>query len=254
MRKFLSSSSGESDGLGSLMNEVLKSFSNPAFIPPIEQHYTFERINDRYQKDTMAFQKTINLNKATTTNTPSIIPNNKSISRTSFVRKLAKSTISQQLSNNSEKGLSQPKHNQCNGTIILLDMNKLDTTLTNMDTLRDQISFLLHQHRSNTNSMLPSGSSTTALVGAESRTNVTISTNTMTPTNVETQSTASSTNYTHNMRSPKESKTGLLDESCRLETENQRCTFTKSSLTVLSYMHIEQSLQALTLTLMQLLD
>mmetsp|Transcript_20260 Transcript_20260/g.28497 ORF Transcript_20260/g.28497 Transcript_20260/m.28497 type:complete len:198 (-) Transcript_20260:73-666(-) len=197
MRKFLSSSSGESDGLGSLMNEVLKSFSNPAFIPPIEQHYTFERINDRYQKDTMAFQKTINLNKATTTNTPSIIPNNKSISRTSF---------------------------------------------------------LLHQHRSNTNSMLPSGSSTTALVGAESRTNVTISTNTMTPTNVETQSTASSTNYTHNMRSPKESKTGLLDESCRLETENQRCTFTKSSLTVLSYMHIEQSLQALTLTLMQLLD
>jgi hypothetical protein len=49
--------------MGALLSKVLNGqvlpMFNPASIPPIAQHYTFERVNERYVKDGMALHKAI---------------------------------------------------------------------------------------------------------------------------------------------------------------------------------------------------
>jgi len=44
-----------------LVGGLMKSFltSNPAYVPPLFQHYTFERVNERYLKDGLALHKAI---------------------------------------------------------------------------------------------------------------------------------------------------------------------------------------------------
>ena len=46
--------------LGVLLNKILAvPMFNPAYIPPVFQHYTFERINERYIKDGLALHKAL---------------------------------------------------------------------------------------------------------------------------------------------------------------------------------------------------
>ena len=99
---------------------------NPAFVPPIQQHYTFERFNERYIKDAMALQKAIN-------------------SRHSDLKWPSESSFK------SASGASQEKVKlpvqESDETVIVMDLTKVDTSVSIMDTLRDQVSFLLSQYR-----------------------------------------------------------------------------------------------------------
>jgi len=137
MRRMQSSDSGKAAPLGLLLlaggkgNPFLSMIlskmlapSNPAYIPPIEQHFTFERVNERYKKDGMALQKAIDptgrLDVSNGKNTTS---------------------IAQFLSGHKAEQKSY------NGTIIMMDMTGLDSSLSRMEVLRDEVSFLLSEYR-----------------------------------------------------------------------------------------------------------
>ena len=100
---------------------------NPAYIPPIRQHFTFERVNERYVKDAMALQKAIN-SKQTELKWPS------------------SGSSSSRLGGNPDK-VKLPDTGS-NETVIVMDLTNVDSTVSIMDSLRDQVSFLLSQYRS----------------------------------------------------------------------------------------------------------
>lgn len=79
---------------------------NPAYIPSTQQHYTFELLNDRYSKDAKA---------------------------------MAKVTKNQHSSNT----CTALNAKTSNATIVVLDWTGLDVSVSNLDTLKDSVSFLL---------------------------------------------------------------------------------------------------------------
>ena len=107
-------------------------------IPPTEQHWTFERLNERYDKDGLALQKAIGEQHQQVT-TPTT--NNATTHHTS-------SSLSQMLLDmiNPHK---QSHDDLTNGTAIVMDLTKLTTEVAQMDYIRDQVSFILSQHRAN---------------------------------------------------------------------------------------------------------
>eukprot|EP00551_Chaetoceros_affinis_P005727 CAMPEP_0203678434 /NCGR_PEP_ID=MMETSP0090-20130426/31994_1 /ASSEMBLY_ACC=CAM_ASM_001088 /TAXON_ID=426623 /ORGANISM="Chaetoceros affinis, Strain CCMP159" /LENGTH=526 /DNA_ID=CAMNT_0050545683 /DNA_START=131 /DNA_END=1708 /DNA_ORIENTATION=+ len=114
--------------LGHLVRDLLHP-SNAAFIPPVEQHYTFERMNDRFVKDGYAWKK------ATAS----------SISMPLMASPISKSSRAQILSN----GMNSTAQKDDNSTTTVIMEMKVDSSVNSMSTLRDQISYLLHTHRSN---------------------------------------------------------------------------------------------------------
>lgn len=98
---------------------------NPAFIPPISQHYTFERINERYIKDGMALHKAIHAK------------------HDGFKWPTAETAITRSMIAGNRTTEIQPS----NETVIVVDMTSLDTSVSTMDQIRDQVSFLLSQYR-----------------------------------------------------------------------------------------------------------
>lgn len=130
VRKMQNSSYPSSTGLskgsfGLIFSEILKPQNN-AFIPPIEQHYTFEKLNDRYLKDSTAFKKSI-IEETTH-------------GRQSFLR------LSSPTHTTTTRGIENNlAHNK---TTIVIDM-KIDQTVSSMESIRDQVSFILYQHRLN---------------------------------------------------------------------------------------------------------
>jgi ClpP class serine protease len=102
--------------------------SSPAYIPPIEQHFTFERINERYKKDGMALRKAVGENKADVSLTLS-----RNATRLAQLLHVA-------------EGSKQAEGSHNNGTVIMMDWTKLDTTLSQGNVLRDQVSFLLSEY------------------------------------------------------------------------------------------------------------
>jgi hypothetical protein len=76
--------------------------------PVIQQHFVFERLNDRYEKDGLALQKAID---------------------------------PQQIKYRPWSPSQQKKD-----VAILMDLTGLDTSLSQLDTLRDSVSFLVSQH------------------------------------------------------------------------------------------------------------
>jgi signal peptide peptidase SppA len=118
---------GQSNPLmGILFSRVLRvPMFNPAFLPPISQHYTFERINERYVKDGMALHKAIHAK------------------HDGFKWPTADRAITRAMMAGSQ--LSDiPSSNE---TVVVLDMTGLDTTVTKMEQIRDEVSFLLSQYR-----------------------------------------------------------------------------------------------------------
>ena len=118
--------------LASIFNKVLHlPMYNPAFIPSIQQHYTFERINERYIKDGLALHKALHANQD------------------SGVLKWPTSDISLSQPVSSKGNLTEvSSSSSTTDTVIILDLTKLDQSVTSMDQIRDQISFLLSQYRS----------------------------------------------------------------------------------------------------------
>jgi signal peptide peptidase SppA len=94
-------------------------------VPLIQQHYTFESLNDRYQKDVWALAKA-SKNNAVVLPTTVVATNNNNNGTTSP----SSTTTSVHHSNN-------------NSTIVVLDWTGLDSSVTNLDTLKDSVSFLL---------------------------------------------------------------------------------------------------------------
>jgi len=124
--------------IGSLIGDLIKpSFS--AFLPPVEQHYTFERINDRYKKDGMAFQKALSSPKFSGSSILSQLfsRRNKLPDLKNIVDSVSRAKTEENILYNSTK--------------VILDWQGLDTSVSQMEVLRDQISYLVIQHRENVN-------------------------------------------------------------------------------------------------------
>lgn len=109
-----------------IMKTILN--ENSSYVPPTEQHYTFEKLNDRYFKDCLALEKAADFKKKQ----PSDFP-------------LSPLPILQDL--------HKAKH--YNETVIVLDLTKLESGLR-MEVLRDEVSFIIQQHRQST--IVPYGS------------------------------------------------------------------------------------------------
>ena len=112
-----------------LFKDVFK--SNPSYVPQIEQHYTFERLNERYTKDSLAMIKAWDGGKSTSGN------------RT-LASQLQESVFMSRLDG---KASTTNAATSYNSTAIILDMTNLDTSVSNLETIRDQISFILSHHR-----------------------------------------------------------------------------------------------------------
>lgn len=121
----------------SLFHEV-----NPAYLPPVEQHYTFERINDRYKKDRMAYQKAISDQQA---------------SLKVVLAEARKKRTTPHGCKKSEKKQDNTVGSKflpvCttsdNSTVIVLDLTPLDSSVSQIDIIRDEVSFVLYNHRAN---------------------------------------------------------------------------------------------------------
>jgi serine protease SohB len=133
MRKLQTGGSGlfSSNERGGSLFSTLTNFmaTNPAFIPPITQHYTFERINEYFVRDAMA------LNKAIKQRHEGLSWSSPRVSSFSGPSKLAVK-------------LAQKPNSENSQTIIIVDWTKLDSALTSMEQMREQISFLLSEYRS----------------------------------------------------------------------------------------------------------
>lgn len=135
MRKLNSGEVSETGPLGSKRSILYKLLhpANTAFVPPIEQHWTFEKVNERYDKDSMAFQKAMGASGAAL----------------GMRKKPMAQSLGSFVSNAILRDTTQDKQD----LVILLDWTKLTQSLDRMSSLRDQVSFLLSQHRAKNNMM-----------------------------------------------------------------------------------------------------
>ncbi|MGK3740201.1 MAG: signal peptide peptidase SppA [Bacillariaceae sp.] len=118
---------------------------NPAYIPPINQHYTFERLNEYYVKDGMALKKAIETKHAEGLRWPTSSSLSPSSSGSSSI-------ISPNFASSKKKATSGNKDiikstSSNNETVVILDWTELDTVVSSMEDLRQQISFLLSEYR-----------------------------------------------------------------------------------------------------------
>lgn len=114
-------------------------FKSSVYVPRIEQHWTFERINERYDKDMLAFQKAMGeMVPLSLTNDTAVNDTSTKLSLGTFLQDIVKSP--------SSSHLSKRKYN---GTALVMDLTDLTTSLNNIDLIRDQVSLILFQHASN---------------------------------------------------------------------------------------------------------
>ena len=154
MRKMMhssSSSSGEElqpspalEGNANVITKLWGELTHPSFtayLPPVEQHYTFEKVHERYSKDDKAFVRAMNdpsLSRKTAIGSSRL--SSTTISSGSALGMMRRTTSSLE---------SSEKQFMYNGTCIILDLSKMDVGVSLQSVLRDQVSFIIHQHRSN---------------------------------------------------------------------------------------------------------
>lgn len=155
---------------------ILMTPANTAYIPPVEQHYSFEVLNTRYQKDAQALEKVLDGVNSLWNITFH------GFNATSGPRNFL-ATLSGQSQRFTKHTKSVDKLPANAPTVVVLEMTGLDTTLSQLDTIRDKISFLLSQHRERV--MTPRSAQLVA--GRQSNSDATNNTN---------KSTADSTNIT----------------------------------------------------------
>jgi hypothetical protein len=125
--------------LGIFLSKLLAA-GNSAFVPPIEQHYTFERVNERYTRDGLALQKALD---------PWLS------SRCAALESGNTTALARMLTGSYPR--ERPSYNS---TVILMDMTGLDSSVSQIDIIRDQISFLIGEHRAQTITKVFGNSST----------------------------------------------------------------------------------------------
>jgi len=134
-----------------------------SYVPPLEQHYSFEQVNEKYVRDYGAYKKAWGVNPLVA-RASSTIPSSGSVGRgmsssrvngggmaaslsSLFMNTKPSSPTSSTIIPKSSSSGASPKLNYPkqynNGTVIILDMTKLDTQATKMENIRDQISFLI---------------------------------------------------------------------------------------------------------------
>lgn len=126
---------------------------NTAYVPPIRQHYTFERVNERYQKDGMAFQKAA----ADQQNKKSILfmprrqrefdLSSQMHNATSLSEYIRMSVFHKQAAGTKQAETTTKR----NETIVIMDWTDLDSSISHMEVLRDEVSFLLDTHQKTLN-------------------------------------------------------------------------------------------------------
>jgi hypothetical protein len=102
---------------------ILSKIFSPAaqiYIPPVTQHFTFERVNDRYKKDLMALQKAINSSKGTWLGSNA-------------------TTLSSWLQDGDDSG-------EYTETAIVMDLTNMDMSASRLEVLRDEVTFLLTEY------------------------------------------------------------------------------------------------------------
>jgi signal peptide peptidase SppA len=130
-----------------LMSDIL-SPSNPAYLPPSQQHYTFERINHRYQKDVQAYTKAIVEEKVTPLKIRQLLAANRQIPNVSNKERahMMYETLFQkgETATRMTNAVLSPAITSYNSTIVIMDWTELDSGLSKLDALRDEVSFLIH--------------------------------------------------------------------------------------------------------------
>ena len=117
--------------LGNLLKDFLRPI-NPSYVPPIEQHYTFERMNEHYVRDSQALIKALGPHGRSAFDGNNLT---KAPSRPSFMGRLEGGSVKRDIDF------------EYNSTAIVLDMTGLDSSLTKMSRMRDEITFILRHHR-----------------------------------------------------------------------------------------------------------
>lgn len=113
---------GRANPAVALFLSKLLSPGSSIYLPPTKQHFTFETLNDRYNKDQLAFHKAVHTNR---------LPSQSSSNMTDLIPAMMKHTMVG----------SQPSFHE---TIVVMDWTSLDTSVSRMDIMRDEISFLLN--------------------------------------------------------------------------------------------------------------
>jgi signal peptide peptidase SppA len=130
-----------------MMSDML-SPANPAYIPPVQQHYTFERINHRYQKDVQAYSKAVLDEKVTSLKIQQLMFAHRTIPNMTNTER--GNMLYERLFRQGERAsrispvLTSVTLSSDNSTIIILDWTDLDSSLSKLDTLRDEVSYLIH--------------------------------------------------------------------------------------------------------------
>jgi ClpP class serine protease len=120
--------------LGFLFSTFKSTPYNPAYVPPINQHFAFERVNELFVKDGMALQKSIR-SKHEGFEWPK--------STSSSGQHFTDSTTSSSKKNVTTSSTQLNK----NETIIIINWTGLGTSLPMLDVIRDQVSFLMSEYR-----------------------------------------------------------------------------------------------------------
>ena len=143
---------------GLLLTRIIARFLQPAdhlnaYIPPIEQHWTFERLNERYEKDVSAYTKAMTTigTLRTQMNPPTEAHSNSGTDKDATPMTLQK--VLEGLLKSATTPISTLPYNK---TAIVVDMTGLDSTVTTLSVMRDQVSFLIHTHRSRRNTITTS--------------------------------------------------------------------------------------------------
>ena len=147
-----------------LLLKFLNAPTNTAYVPPVRQHYSFELYNQRYSKDAKALEKILNVpsvgNITIQTNNNDSSDKDMLNATVPLLSKFIKSVLpkassdaaaaaeTKQLQSTKSKSDGESSSAQNNNpVVIVLEMTKLDTSLSQLDSIRDKISFLLSQHR-----------------------------------------------------------------------------------------------------------
>jgi len=136
------------NGLALLLSSVLKP-SNPAYLPPVKQHYTFETLNHRYNKDHMALTKAVDESGGAggenLLGARLALPHNFTVNatrreiaehiRTAFAKHEAQTLLARRP--------KQQEQHYYNSTVIVLDWTHLDSGVSRMDEMRDEGRFFV---------------------------------------------------------------------------------------------------------------
>lgn len=108
----------------------LSKFLSPGssiYLPPTKQHFTFENINDRYSKDLFAYKKAV---------------------RANGLRSQLNSNVTDVIPTIVKHALLDGSPPASNETIVVMDWTSLDSSVSRMDVMRDEVSFLIKNYES----------------------------------------------------------------------------------------------------------